>query len=195
MENIKTNYLFSIPANALKAVALAAAKKNDCRTALTAMHIDKHGAKCTNSYRIHQFEAVNWDYNDPDTILPENGLLLPIDQLKTGFKKNVWFGKETINDQETGRWVVSDFVKTVTLEPVEATFPSSKQVQDLLNERTKLQGTTEFMVNPQFLMDALKAVKLVQKNTRATFTVGTEKPIFLQTDDGNFTALVMYVRN
>lgn len=194
MENIKTNYLFRIPANALKAVALAAAKKNDCRTALTAMHIDKYGAKCTDSYRIHQFEAVNWDYNDPEQILPENGLLLPIDQLKTGFKKNVWFGKETINDQETGRWVVSDFVKTVTLEPVETTFPSS-DLQNLLNERTKLQGTTEFMANPQFLMDALKAVKLAQKDTCATFTVGTERPIFLQTDDGDFTALVMCVRN
>lgn len=123
----------------LKAVILAAAKK-DVRFYLNGVMVNGQHIVATDGARLHAYKhGQDWVHGE---------VIIPIDKVELALKM------KTKHIQ-----IEKDYINGIAFTPIDGRFPDYMRV--IPQNQKPAEGEIMASVNPEFLLDACKAVKLV----------------------------------
>lgn len=174
---------FSINAQALKAVSMAANKKDISRRVLMGVYITPNEIVAIDSYRMHRYVF----YNRIDEV-PEDGILIDASLFSKIKASQEFVSFEKIEDD---KWIIDSQIANV----IEGKYPDYKSI---LEER--YGECDKFGVNPDYMTDAMKAVKIVhgKRNKIGNAVINVTSPLhpirIKASHDEGFEAIIMPVR-
>lgn len=175
---------FYINAQNIKAVSMAAEKKDRSRPALNCVLIKPNEMVATNSFSLYRYR-----FNEKIEEVPEEGILFDASLFtKIKASQNIVVFEKLDND----KWIVDN---TIT-EPIECKFPESYNSLFEINDG----NCNSFGINADYLAEAMKAVKIINgtRNKKAYAIMSAYDPIrpihISASEDKNFEAVIMPVK-
>ena len=175
---------FNIEAQALKAVSMAANKKDISRRVLMGVYITPNEIVATDSYRMYRYVFYN-RINE----VPEDGILIDASLFSKIKASQAFVNFEKIEDD---KWIIDSQIVNV----IEGKYPSYESIFE------KHDGTCDkFGVNPDYMADTMKAVKIVNgsRNNKTGYAIinvtSHLEPIHIRASHNeSFEAIIMPVR-